>query len=136
MRTKAGFTLIELLIVVVVVGILAAVAWPSYTRYVTRARRSDAQQFMLDISSRQEQYLLDARAYTGALNSTGLNLTRTGWSCSATTCSNAYYNVTVAATAGPPPAYTVTATAIGQQASDGDLTLNNLGVKTPTNRWQ
>lgn len=135
MRRGRGFTLIELLIVVAVIGILASVAWPSYNRYVTRARRSDAQQFMLEISSRQEQYLLDARAYTAAPDSSGLNLTRKGWSCTSTTCSNAYYNITIAATAGPPPAYTVTATAIGAQLTDGDLTLNNLGVKTPADRW-
>jgi type IV pilus assembly protein PilE len=135
MRRGRGFTLIELLIVVAVIGILASIAWPSYNRYVTRARRSDAQQFMLDISSRQEQYLLDARSYTGALDTTGLNLTRNGWSCTATTCSNAYYDVTVAATAGPPPAYTTTATAKGAQLSDGNLTLSNLGVKTPADKW-
>jgi type IV pilus assembly protein PilE len=136
MRRERGFTLIELLIVVAIIGILATVAWPSYTRYVVRAHRSDAQQFLLDISSREEQYLLDARAYTSALNSTGLNLTRTGWSCTAATCSNAYYDISVTATAGPPPAYTATATAKGTQLSDGNLTLDNLGVKTPAARWQ
>jgi len=135
MKGERGFTLIELMIVVVVVAVLATVAWPSYTSYVKRAKRSDAQQFMLDISSREEHYLLDARAYTGALDSTGLNLTRQDWTCSATTCSNANYDITVAATAGPPPAYSISATAKGSQASDGNLSLNNLGVKTPGNLW-
>jgi type IV pilus assembly protein PilE len=131
-----GFTLIELMIVVAVIGILTMIAWPSYTRYVQRGNRSDAQQFMLDISSRQEQYLTDARSYAAALDTTGLNLARSGWTCTATTCSNANYDVTVSATAGPPPAYTITATAKGSQASDGNLTLDNLGVKTPAALWQ
>jgi type IV pilus assembly protein PilE len=135
MRGTRGFTLIELMIVVAVVTILTTIAWPSYTRYVMRGNRAQAQQFILDISSREEQYLLDARAYTGALDATGLNLVRQGWTCSATTCSNPNYDITVAASAGPPPAYTVTATAKGSQTSDGNLTLNNLGARTPANLW-
>ena len=135
MRGTRGFTLIELMIVVAVVTILTTIAWPSYTRYVMRGNRAQAQQFILDISSREEQYLLDARAYTGALDTTGLNLVRQGWTCSAATCSNPNYDITVAASAGPPPTYTVTATAKGSQTSDGNLTLNNLGARTPANLW-
>ena len=92
---------------------------------------------MLDIANREEQFLLDARNYTGVLDNSvgGLNLSRQGWTCTATTCSNINYDITVAATAGPPPAYTITATAKGDQVSDGNLTLNNLGNKTPTNLW-
>jgi type IV pilus assembly protein PilE len=130
-----GFTLIELMIVVAVITILTTIAWPSYTRYVKRGNRAQAQQFMLDMSSREEAYLLDARQYTSALDSTGLNLSRAGWTCTATTCSNANYNISVTATAGPPPAYTINATAIGTQATDGNLSLDNLGVKTPSNLW-
>jgi type IV pilus assembly protein PilE len=90
---------------------------------------------MLNISSREEQYLLDARAYTSALGSTGLNLSIQGWSCSAAVCSNNFYVISVTATAGPPPAYTINATAKGSQASDGDLSLNNIGTKSPAARW-
>src|ERR687887_2699906 len=90
MRRTPGFTLIEVMIVVAIITILTSVAWPSYTRYVKRGFRAAAQQFMLDIANREEQYLLDARSYTGVLNNSvgGLNLSRQGWTCSATTCSN------------------------------------------------
>ena len=135
MRSVRGFTLVEVLIVVAVITILTTVAWPSYTRYVMRGKRSDAQQTMMFISSREEQNLLDARAYTAALDATGLNLVRQGWTCSATTCSNPNYDITVTVTAGPPPAYTINATAKGTQVSDGNLSLDNLGAKTPANLW-
>jgi len=135
LRRSAGFTLGELLVVVAIVGILAAIAYPSYANYVKRSNRARAQALMLNITSREEQFLLDAKAYTAGLDSTGLNLNVEGWTCSAATCSNPNYNVTVAVTAGPPPSYTITATALGTQATDGNLTLNNLGNKTPSDRW-
>jgi type IV pilus assembly protein PilE len=137
----AGFTLIEVMIVVVVIGILAAVAYPSYQEHIRKSNRAAAQQLMLDIASRQEQYLLDARNYTATLGgSTGLNVSPQGWNCTTVTtkCTNANYEITVAATAaaaGTPPAYTITATAISAQAVDGNLTLNSAGVKTPAAKW-
>jgi type IV pilus assembly protein PilE len=129
-RRAAGFTLIELMIVVAVIGILSAIAYPSYQSYVRKGNRSEAQQFMLDISNREEQYVLDSRHYTAALNSTGLNLTRQNWTCTAAACSNNFYSIAVAIASGPPETYTITATATGVQVADGNLTLTSAGVKT------
>ena len=61
-KNQAGFTLIELMIVVVVIAILASVAIPSYTGYITDARRQGAVQEMLKIASAQEQFFLDTKA--------------------------------------------------------------------------
>jgi type IV pilus assembly protein PilE len=134
-----GFSLIELMIVVVVIGVLSAIAYPSYISYTQRANRADAQQLMLNIASRQQQYLLDARAYTSVLGgSTGLNISQQGWDCTTTNtkCTNNYYEITMSTvSAGPPPAYTITATAKGSQLSDGNLTLTDTGTKTPTSKW-
>jgi type IV pilus assembly protein PilE len=130
-RAGRGFSLLELMITVVVISILSAVAIPSYQQYNKRANRSAAAQLMLNIAQREEQYLLDARAYTAALNSTGLNITQDGWACAAASCVNTFYTVSVAAAGGTPPSYTVTAVPMANyQASDGTLTLTSVGARS------
>lgn len=129
-----GFTLIEVMIVVVIIGILATIAWPSYNAYLARSRRSDAQSLMLSIVNKEQQYLLDARQYTATVGTGGLGIASQGWNCSsiATACSNAYYAVTVTLTAGPPPGFTVVGTPVGSQldANDGTLNFVSTGSKT------
>ena len=124
-----GFTLIEMMTVVAIIGILSAIAYPSYLNYVKRANRSAAQQFMLDVTSREQQYLLDARSYTATIGTGGLNMTVP------TQVSPFYTMAIVADNTATPPTFTITATAIGSQVSDGNLTLNNLGQKTPSSKW-
>jgi type IV pilus assembly protein PilE len=131
-RPGRGYTLIELMIVVTILTLLAGIAIPAYQQYNKRANRSQAAQTMLTIQSREELYILDARTYTTALDSTGLNITQDRWTCTAANCSNTFYTITVALAAGPPQTYTITATPIAgnYQVSDGTLTLTNAGVKT------
>jgi type IV pilus assembly protein PilE len=139
MNANRGMTLIELMVVVAIVAILGAIAYPSYQSYIIRANRSAAQQLMLKIASREEQYRLDAKTYTVTLGGTsGMNIVEDGWDCTTTVtqCSNARYRITVALDAGPPPGYTITATSTGPQVSDGNLTLNALGTKTPADKWK
>ena len=67
-RHARGFTLIEMLIVVVIVGILAAVALPSYFQYIQRSKIIEATTGLSNWRTRMEQYFLDNRTYVGGCN--------------------------------------------------------------------
>lgn len=130
MRKSVGFTLIELMIVVAIVGVLAMIAVPSYSKYVQRGQRANAQQVMTNIASRQQQYLLDARQYTATIGAGGLGFSADGWTCAAT-CTNARYTISVAVVpTATPPTFAITGAPTGTQADDGTLTYNSLGQKT------
>jgi type IV pilus assembly protein PilE len=66
MRRTRGFTLIEVLIVVALLGILAGIAYPSYTDYILRSKISEAIGNLSDMRTKMEQYFLDNRTYVGA----------------------------------------------------------------------
>ncbi len=121
----AGFTLIELMITVAIIGILVAVALPSYQNFIRKGNRSAAQGFMLDIANRQQQYFLDQRLFTATVGTGGLGMVPP-----AETNGRYTFSVNTSLPAGPPPCFTVTATAVGGQTADGNLTLDCKGSKT------
>lgn len=124
-RMQEGFTLIELMITVAVVGILTAIALPSYNGHLRKARRADAQSALMNIASRQQQMLLDTRAYSSSLTST----------VPANVAAN--YSVTVTVGTGVAPTFTATATPIGGQVADpcGALSIDQTGAKLPASCW-
>lgn len=129
MQTQKGFSLIELMIVVVIVGILAAVAIPSYQSYVVKGNRAAAQAFMVDVANRQKQYLLDARSYAPDLATLGMT--------PPTDVSKHYPSANIVfVVVATPPSFTITATPTSaQQAGDGPLTLDSSGTKLPADKW-
>lgn len=136
MKKKAGFTLIELMVVVAIVAMLALIAYPSYQRYVKKAHRGQAQALMLDAMNREEQYILDKRNYTNSFTSMGLTFDEFDCTSVGTECKNIFYKITIAPNnAATPPNFTITATALNQQVSDGNLTLDSTGAKTPSDKW-
>lgn len=127
-KRSQGFTLIELMVVTVVIAILAAIAYPNYTQYVIRGKRSAAQAQMLDIANREQQFLLANRAYADKAGLEG-----GGYALPSEVASD--YSYSVAVGSGAPPTFTITFTPLGSQASDGNLTLASDGTKTPANKW-
>lgn len=65
MRRAGGFTLIEVMIVVAIVALLASIALPAYTQYVTRGRLSEAHSALLTKRVELEQFFQDNRTYVG-----------------------------------------------------------------------
>ena len=77
-----GFSLMELVIVLVIIGILAAIALPSYNESIERTRRVDCNRYLLQIASKQVQFYTQYSSYTDIIKaptnciagSCGLNL--------------------------------------------------------------
>ena len=137
MKSKTGITLIELLIVIVIVGILAAIAIPMYTGYMQRARRADAKTALEQVRAAQEMRRAERGSYE-----IDLTALRTTWGVSTNPVGD--YNLQWAAgfTLNP---NSFTAQAVPfttRQGSDGSLFINYLGQKWdkdnkyyPNGRW-
>jgi type IV pilus assembly protein PilE len=124
----SGFTLIEVKIAVAIVAILAAIALPAYNDQLRKSVRAQAQAFLNDAASRQQQFLVDKRRYAGSVPALGM--------AAPAGVGNAF-NISVAASAGPPPTFLITATATGAQTKDAcaAMTIDNAGNRTPAACW-
>ncbi len=122
-----GFTLIELMIVIAVIAVLAAVGYPSYRDHIAKGQRSQGQQLLSEIATRQEQFLLDRRQYATAFGAGagGLGLTMPN--------GIKYDNPVFTPVAGPPLGFVVcmepSAGSNLAARGDGALCINNLGVR-------
>ncbi|MBU2925366.1 type IV pilin protein [Colwellia sp. 4_MG-2023] len=132
MSTKTlGFTLIELLITVAIIGILASVAYPSYTDFVLRSNRSEGQRELMRLANLQEQVFVDTRSY--ASNMKGLGMSTDEYT---TESGNYLISVVAGATA---TTFTLQAVAKKSQVKDTDCTtlkVDYLGAKTPKECWE
>lgn len=126
---QRGFTLIEVMVVVVILGILAAIAIPSYVEYVNRSRRTEAKTALLQVAQWQERQRTETGGYQTSFPS-GFTLNRVP----AETTQAQTYAITLN-TGATATAYTLTATRAGSMAGDqcGDFTLTHLGVQSTAN---
>ena len=129
-RRISGFTLIELMITVVIIAILVAIAYPSYTRYIARSNRTAAQSYLMDLAQREQQYLLDARTYADdatikAVDGVPANVA-------------AQYQIEVKP-AAPTTTFEIWATPLSGsiQAANNEpiLKIYNTGEKIPADKW-
>ena len=84
MKNSYGFSLIELMVVVVIVGVLASIAYPSYRDQVRKTRRADAKSALLDAAAKMERYYTQFGRYSGTLANSGI----------IATSPEAYYQIT------------------------------------------
>ena len=126
---NVGFTLIEVMITVVIVGILASIAYPNYTQFVAKGARADGLAGVMHVANLQEQYYLDHRSFATDMKKLGLN--QDPW-----VVENNYYEVDPTLSGDD---YTVTATAVGVQATRdaacATISLTSTGTKSPTECW-
>lgn len=133
-KSQTGMTLMELIIVMIIVGILAAVAVPSYRAYVMRSQRADAKDALLAAATAQEKHYLQCNTYgddlanatdcaAGTIN--GSDVSKNGW-----------YELTVTASDATSFSISATASVSGNQAADDDcdtFIINERGIRTAEN---
>lgn len=125
LRRMHGVTLMELMIVVVIIGILAAVAYPNYREFAARAKRTEAKALLLEIAANQERYYLNANQFG--------TLADLNYPADPIITDSGSYSVTV--TANDASNFTVVATNIlgGSEATRcATFTIDGRGAKTST----
>ncbi len=121
-----GFTLIELMIVVAVVAILAAIAYPSFQDQIRKSRRAQAKADLVEYAALAERFHTTNNSYVGFRLPFTVSPREAG--------ANVRYNLTPNTPFAAANTYTITATPVGAQAADrcGTLSVNQAGVKTET----
>jgi type IV pilus assembly protein PilE len=127
---QSGFSLIELMIVIVILGVLMAIAIPNYNGYLERTRRTDARGALLEIASAQERIYFERNQYTSAIADVW-NYQEDG----AYVSNEGHYVLSVVLTDDDTNRFTATATAQNKQTGDDDcatFSIDETGLKAAT----
>ena len=125
LRTARGITLIELMIVVVIIGLIAVIAYPNYREFVARAKRNEAKAALLQIATNQERFYLQNSTYT-------CDMTRLGFSAASSviTESRTYTVDVTACDANNFTAQAIYNNADAEAEKCGSFQINGRNVKT------
>lgn len=125
---ERGFTLIEMMIVVAIIGILAAIAYPSYDEYVKRGNRTEGQALLSDAAARQERYFSQNNTYITKDSDIG----KLGLSLGSGNKSATGKYVFAISKVDKDGGYTLTATQQFGDSKCGNLTLSATGARGAT----
>lgn len=121
-KNNRGFTLIEIMVVVMIIGILAAIAMPNYNDYILKGKLAEAMSLLSELQVRQEQYYQDNRTY-----SNGMTPRAAGQYFTTTSCVTANAGQTFVCTATAPSisySYTVAESGAKTTVKPGGATVS------------
>jgi len=138
-KTQKGFTLIEIMIVVAILGILSAIALPSYQEHVTKSRRTDAKVTLMRIAQLQESFFAQNLSYAE-------NLTALGLGANTILSDDRYYNLSIfsatgaaancaSGTANACTSYRLTATPVAARAQNFDTKCTGFGIDNVSRKF-
>ena len=132
---QMGVTMIEMMIVVVILSIIVAYAYPSYTQFIVRAKRGAGTSMLLQVANRQQQFFMNNKQYSGSLAALGFPADEFMITDDGSFCADAdmdrVYQLSLSNTTAT--TYTVTAEPMLRQADKdaacAKLTLTHTGLK-------
>ncbi len=127
-RQRRGFTIIEVVVTMLIIGVLAAVALPSFESAMRKSRRSDAIALIAIAQQAQERWRSNNSAYTTNLTSLP-TATPGGLGLASTNSANGYYGLTASVEAGGSTIYVLAAIANTGTAQEGDTACKVMAVR-------